>query len=130
MNKNTKTVKTSVKRGTRAAEAPKTTSSLPAQAAVTASPPASAPRKNQVALELVRPGASQVAVAGSFNSWSPEGTPLKPVGSDRWVGSLELAPGRHEYLFVVDGQWLTDPHAAEAVQNPYGGRNSVLIVKA
>jgi hypothetical protein len=36
--------------------------------------------------------------------------------------------GRHEYLFVVDGQWLPDPKAKESVQNPFGGRNSVLVV--
>ena len=41
---------------------------------------------------------------------------------------LELPEGRHEYLFVVDGQWLPDPNAKESVANPYGGRNSVLTV--
>jgi len=37
-------------------------------------------------------------------------------------------PGRYEYLFVVDGQWLPDPNAKESVANPFGGRNSVLRV--
>ena len=50
------------------------------------------------------------------------------LGNDRWFGDLELRPGRHEYLFVVDGQWLPDPNARESVQNPFGGKNSVLIV--
>jgi 1,4-alpha-glucan branching enzyme len=83
-----------------------------------------------VALELVKPGAKQVYVAGSFNEWKPERTPLMASGNGRWVGELAIQPGRHEYLFVVDGQWLPDPNARESVQNPFGGRNSVLTVSA
>jgi hypothetical protein len=86
------------------------------------------PKPNRVSLELIRPGAKAVAVAGSFNEWKPERAPLTQVGDGKWVGNLTVKPGRHEYLFVVDGQWLPDPNAKESVQNPYGGRNSVLIV--
>ena len=85
-------------------------------------------RASRVSLELVKPGAQRVCVAGSFNDWKPDKTPLVAQGDGRWVGNLEVRPGRYEYLFVVDGQWLPDPRAKEAVQNPYGGRNSVLIV--
>ena len=81
-----------------------------------------------VRLELVRPDAKSVAVAGSFNAWKPESTPLKQAGNGRWSGSFKVTPGRHEYLFVVDGQWLPDPNAKEVVTNPYGGCNSVLVV--
>ena len=83
-----------------------------------------------ISLELVQPGAKTVCVAGSFNEWKPETTPLSQVGNGRWVGDLKIHPGRYEYLFVVDGQWLPDPNAKETVQNPYGGRNSVLSVSA
>jgi 1,4-alpha-glucan branching enzyme len=82
---------------------------------------------NRVSLELVKPDAQKVCVAGSFNQWQPEQTPLVPVGNGRWVGDLTVQPGRYEYLFVVDGQWLPDPNAKESVQNPFGGQNSVLI---
>jgi hypothetical protein len=81
-----------------------------------------------VALQLVEPAARQVFVAGSFNGWKPDTTPLAPLGNGRWKGDLNLGPGRHEYLFVVDGKWLPDPNANESVQNPFGGRNSVLTV--
>ena len=67
-------------------------------------------------------------MAGSFNEWKPEKTPLARVGDGRWAGELAVKPGRHEYLFVVDGQWLPDPAAKESVQNPFGGRNSLLVV--
>jgi hypothetical protein len=69
-------------------------------------------------------------VAGSFNDWTPEKAPLVPIGNGRWVGDLTVKPGRYEYLFVVDGQWLPDPNAKESVQNPFGGKNSILGVSA
>ena len=87
-----------------------------------------APQANQVSIELVKPDAKNVCVAGSFNEWQPERTPLAPLGNGRWAGKLAVKPGRHEYLFVVDGQWLPDPNARESVQNPFGGQNSVLLV--
>ena len=93
-------------------------------------PKVAAPKTNHVSLELVKPSAKQVCVAGSFNEWKPETTPLTQKGNGRWVGDLSVKPGRHEYLFVVDGQWLPDPNAKETVQNPFGGKNSVLIVSA
>jgi AMP-activated protein kinase-like protein len=85
------------------------------------------PRPGHISLELVRPGAKQVYVAGSFNEWKPDKTPLAPSGNGRWVGDLTVRPGRYEYLFVVDGQWIPDPNAKESVANPFGGKNSVLI---
>jgi hypothetical protein len=89
---------------------------------------AGAPPPARVILELVNPAAKQVFVAGSFNSWQPEQTPLVSAGNGRWAGDLKVGPGRHEYLFVVDGQWLPDPNAKESVENPFGGKNSVLTV--
>ena len=79
-------------------------------------------------LELVKPEAKSVFVAGSFNEWNP--VPLTRSNDGKWVGDLTGISGRHEYLFVVDGQWLPDPNARESVQNPFGGKNSVLIVSA
>jgi len=89
-----------------------------------------APLPARVSLELVEPRAQQVYVAGSFNGWKPDTTPLMALGNGRWKGDLKLVPGRHEYLFVVDGQWRPDPNARETVQNPFGGRNSVVMVSA
>jgi 1,4-alpha-glucan branching enzyme len=86
------------------------------------------PQPSGVLLEIVSPAAKKVLVAGSFNEWNPERTPLVPASNGRWTGNLKLGPGRHEYLFVVDGQWLPDPNARESVENPFGGRNSVLKV--
>jgi 1,4-alpha-glucan branching enzyme len=100
----------------------------PAEAVKPAQVKAKAPPSPRVVLELVNPAATQVFVAGSFNNWQPEQTPLIAAGNGRWASALQVAPGRHEYLFVVDGQWLPDPNAKESVENPFGGRNSVLTV--
>jgi hypothetical protein len=86
------------------------------------------PQTSHISLELLNPGAKSVSVAGSFNEWKPEQAPLAPLGNGRWAGDLAVKPGRYEYLFVVDGQWLPDPNAKESVQNPFGGKNSVLVV--
>jgi hypothetical protein len=85
--------------------------------------------KPRAHLELIRPEAKTVCVAGSFNDWNPARTPLTRQNDGKWVGDLSVT-GRHEYLFVVDGQWVPDPNAKESVQNPFGGRNSVLSVSA
>jgi 1,4-alpha-glucan branching enzyme len=87
-----------------------------------------APAVKKVEVQLVNPGAKAVAVAGSFNGWNPDRSPLTRTTDGKWVGDLTGIKGRHEYLFVVDGQWVLDPNAKESVQNPFGGRNSVLVV--
>src|SRR6266853_397702 len=110
------------------------TTTPPARVEAPAPKPVSAapqpPKAGRVSLELVKPGAKHVCVVGSFNGWTPEKTPLVQMGNGRWVGDLAVNPGKHEYLFVVDGQWLPDPNAKESVANPFGGRNSVLRVSA
>jgi hypothetical protein len=88
------------------------------------------PRTSHVSLELVRPEAKKVCVAGSFNGWKPDSLPLVRQGNGHWVGDLTVNPGKYEYLFVVDGQWMPDPNAKESVQNPFGGKNSILTVSA
>jgi 1,4-alpha-glucan branching enzyme len=68
-----------------------------------------------------------VAVAGTFNGWNPEKTPLKKNG-EAWERTVALPRGRYEYRFVVDGQWVADPSVRESVPNPFGSTNSVLNV--
>jgi 1,4-alpha-glucan branching enzyme len=108
----------------------KTPSSPVVESGSALQPARTAAQTSRILLEFVKPGAKTVCVAGSFNEWQPEQAPLLAVGNGRWVGDLNVNPGRYEYLFVVDGQWLPDPNAKETVQNPYGGRNSVVTVSA
>ena len=63
-----------------------------------------------VVLELDRPDASTVHVAGEFNNWQADDTALEQGEDGIWRVTLTLEPGRYEYKFVVDGQeWIEDP---------------------
>lgn len=70
--------------------------------------------------------AQKVFVAGDFNGWSAAGNPMTREG-DAFVATLRLAPGEHEYKFVVDGQWFADPENPTTVGS-FG--NSALRVGA
>ncbi len=81
-----------------------------------------------VHVEFRHPTATAVAIAGTFNDWRPEATPMVAMGEGRWLKELVLPPGRYEYLFVADGHWVTDPLAQATTPNPFGGVNSVVTV--
>lgn len=74
------------------------------------------------------PQARTVQVAGDFNNWQPQQTPMQKVGSDTWQIKLSLAKGVYRYRLVVDGHWEQDPYNKMTEPNPYGGLNSVLKV--
>ena len=69
-----------------------------------------------------------VCVAGSFNEWQPQATPMVPLGEGKWAKELTLPDGRYEYRFAVDGQWISDPKATETAPNPFGSTNSVITI--
>ena len=91
---------------------------------------ASGAETKPVHIEFAHASATKVTIAGSFNDWRPDATPMIPLGEDRWTKELVLPPGTYEYCVVVDGAWLADPLAKETVPNPFGGLNSVLRVPA
>lgn len=90
--------------------------------------PSAAPAADVVVtrLSLQAPQARRVAVAGDFNGWSPEAAPLSRGPGGAWSGELALPRGRHQYMFVVDGQWVTDPAAPVTLDDGFGHRNAVL----
>jgi hypothetical protein len=99
----------------------------PARQAITLAVPAESPAPVVVRFTLAAAGAHKVAVAGDFNAWNPESTPLLDSdGHGSFVGSVRLPPGNHEYMFVVDGQWVTDPAATERRPDGFGRDNAVL----
>jgi 1,4-alpha-glucan branching enzyme len=85
-------------------------------------------REQEVVLTFYAADAKVVQVAGTFNDWRPEATPLEHTGSGDWAVRLTLKSGLYEYHFVVDGVWTDDPQAEQSVANPFGGLNSVLKV--
>lgn len=82
-----------------------------------------------VRLVLLEPQAQSVAVAGDFNGWKPQETPLHRTEDGAWTVTLQVKPGRYHYMFVVDGQeWVTDPFAREYSSDGFGAKNAVLDV--
>jgi 1,4-alpha-glucan branching enzyme len=77
-------------------------------------------------------GAAQsVHLAGEFNAWSTSADPLTQQADGSWTITKPLAPGRYPYKFVIDegASWKEDPNAAESVDDGYGGKNSIVVVK-
>ena len=84
----------------------------------------------RVRFQCHAPTAQRVCVAGTFNDWQPEATPLQPQAHGLWMVELPLSPGADEYLFVVDGCWRQDHNATETTPNPFGELNAVVRVNA
>jgi len=84
--------------------------------------------EQEVIFTFLAPEAHAVHVAGDFNNWSSDATPLENTGSGEWSTHVSLRSGQYEYRFVVDGRWFEDPESAQRVANPYEGFNSVLTV--
>jgi len=83
-----------------------------------------------VRMELARPDAQEVGIAGSFNDWHPSVTPMIRLSDGMWAKELVLPPGSYEYRFVVDGEWVDDPAATELIPNSFGTANAVLVIAA
>jgi hypothetical protein len=82
-----------------------------------------------VQFRLSAPGASQVAVAGSFTDWRPE-YELTEVEPGLWSVMVPLRPGVYDYTFVIDGErMVVDPYAPR-VADSFGGSNSRLFLPA
>jgi hypothetical protein len=79
---------------------------------------------------LTAPTASRVALAGDFNGWDPRSIAMTRDSRDgRWAVTLALAPGRHNYAYVVDDtQWVRDPLGTPAEPNELTPPRSVVIV--
>jgi 1,4-alpha-glucan branching enzyme len=85
--------------------------------------------KDSVTFTALFPDADVVQLAGDFNNWQPERTPMKRSQKDGlWKVKLPLHPGTYRYRLVVDGRWLHDPCNKATENNPYGELNSVVKV--
>jgi chromosome partitioning protein len=73
-------------------------------------------------------GARDVRLAGDFNGWNPDLTPMRPLRHDTFQARLPLAPGRYHYRYVIDGRWEKDPANEHVEMNPYGELNSIVEV--
>jgi len=85
-------------------------------------------RKRTTFQVVAQPG-SQVSVCGTFNDWDPARYPMKDNPTNGvFKANILLPKGKHEYKFVVDGEWLTDPDCGDQAPNECGSMNSVIVV--
>jgi 1,4-alpha-glucan branching enzyme len=95
----------------------------PAGPAAAAPSTASAAAQVYVQFRLRAEGATTVELAGSFTDWQPAHA-LQQTAEGVWTVVLAIAPGVHDYVFVVDGErWIPDP-LAPGVDDGFGGTNS------
>lgn len=80
------------------------------------------------------PDARAVFLAGTFNDWKTDERAMTRIEQGIWQASLDLPPGRHEFKFVVGGQWCCEPncHASgecpKCVPNDFGTMNRFVDV--
>lgn len=70
----------------------------------------------------------EVLVAGDFTGWCTKAMKMKRQKNGTWMARTWLPSGRHEYRFIVNGQWIDDPRCNTRVPNPYGSENCVLEI--
>lgn len=93
------------------------------------------------------PAVTSVHVAGSFNEWNSSARALTRQADGSWRTELTLAPGTHQYKYVMNGDvWASnmcndpmwgdpalggkvDPNVTTCVEDGFGGQNAVLVVQ-
>ena len=75
-----------------------------------------------------KPGNSPkvVQLAGDFNNWKP--IQMRRDKNRVFTIDMPLRCGAHQYKFIVDEQWVTDPDNDLCTPNSYGTTNSVAQV--
>jgi 1,4-alpha-glucan branching enzyme len=80
--------------------------------------------------------ARAVFLAGAFNDWKADATPMVKDSRGDWSITMDLPPGRYEFKFVIDGVWCCEPGgqevfegAADRVPNSLGTMNRVIEVQ-
>jgi 1,4-alpha-glucan branching enzyme len=85
-----------------------------------------ADRSIEFRLELSN--AQEVCLIGDFNRWDLKAHPMRKNETGVWTKTISVSPGRYEYRFYADGQWLNDPSNPLRCENCFGTENSVLLV--
>ncbi|MCK9218709.1 MAG: isoamylase early set domain-containing protein [Bacteroidales bacterium] len=72
-----------------------------------------------------------ICIAGDFNEWSTEASPLKKSKNGTWSVTLNLPSGRdYQFRYVIDSrQWENDAEADKTVPAGIGdSENSVIVL--
>jgi 1,4-alpha-glucan branching enzyme len=71
-----------------------------------------------------RSKAREVLLAGSFTNWQHHAVAMAATDSG-WMARVKLAPGKHFYKFIIDGNWAVDEDNALRENDGRGNTNSV-----
>lgn len=96
----------------------------------TASPAAPDDGRVPVRFVYLSEGTRTVQLVGDFDDWGRRELLLTPTGvAGVFEATVRLPPGKHEYMFVVDGdRWVPDPNARLSRSDGFGQTNSVIRV--
>ena len=86
------------------------------------------PTKRRRIFSLDAPSAEEVILMGDFNKWDKKAHPMKKNDTGSWTKITMLSIGRHEYKFLVDGEWWNDPNNDQVCYNEHGTLNNVLNI--
>ena len=87
------------------------------------------PKSKRVSFHVESEPGSEVFLAGSFNNWDASQYRMRDNPDEGiFKTALTLSPGRHEYKFIVNGEWRLDPNCPDWLPNSQGTLNSVLSV--
>ena len=76
------------------------------------------------------PEARSVRIAGSFSEWIPtDDYLLERMEDGTWTKTIDLAPGKYQYKFLIDDVWVEDCNNPDSVSSPFGGKNSLIEVQ-
>ncbi len=72
---------------------------------------------------------SKVTVAGSFNEWNKDGTPLAAGPDGVWEATVRMKAGKFTYKFVLNGsEWILDPANKDSEDDGNGNKNSSFTI--
>jgi 1,4-alpha-glucan branching enzyme len=74
--------------------------------------------------------AGKVSIAGDFNDWKSERTPMKALKSGDFTATVQLEKGReYQYRFVLDNQkWVTDESADKQIYCDFASAHNAVVV--
>ena len=88
------------------------------------------PTRAGVRFVFERADARSVSLAGSFNRWSASSHPLVRQNERVWAIVVPLPRGEHTFMYVVNGsEWVSPPLAEDYVDDGFGARNGVVVVR-
>ena len=78
------------------------------------------PSKRKVPFAVHAPGAREVIITGDFTGWAQDKVRLTKGTAGEWHTILELPPGEHLYLLLIDGEWRDDSEATKRIPTSSG----------